>query len=305
MKDVLKQLLAYNFHFGQYFGVDVLPRHFYSEIPNIKLLKRKESWKTPYTLYGVSGTDIETQLAFCRTTIESYGSKIYNLKDVYNEACVDNGAPGFGPIEAEFLHAIVCVQKPAQIIQVGCGVSTAICLRAAREIGLVTKMICIDPFPNEFLLKMSRTGQIDLIAKPVEDLDPRIIQTLGSGDIFFVDSTHCLGPAGEVTRLILEFLPRLRKGVLVHFHDIYFPYDYQSDLLTTALFFHHESALLHAFLAFNNRFKIELCFSMLHHYVVSRLHELFPSYTLREFNCGLLSRPGHFPSSIYLRIVSD
>jgi len=65
---------------------------------------------------------------------------------------------------------------------------------------------------------------------------------LAAGDLFFVDSTHTLGPAGEATRIILEFLPRLRKDVLIHFHDIVFPYDYTPDILDGAMFFPHESA---------------------------------------------------------------
>ena len=46
-------------------------------------------------------------------------------------------------------------------------------------------------------------------------------------DILFIDSTHAVKPGSEVNRLILDILPRLKSGVCVHFHDIYFSYDYQ------------------------------------------------------------------------------
>jgi len=42
-------------------------------------------------------------------------------------------------------------------------------------------------------------------------------------NLFFVDSTHTLGPAGEASRIVLEFLPRLRTGVMIHFHEHHFP----------------------------------------------------------------------------------
>ena len=46
-------------------------------------------------------------------------------------------------------------------------------------------------------------------------------------------------------------LPRLAAGVRVHFHDIWFPYDYSGGILDSELFFWHETALLHAYLAGN------------------------------------------------------
>lgn len=303
-KRILKNTLVNIFHFGQRFGVDILPRHFYSEIPDIKKLKRTIKWREPYSLIGIAGADIEKQLGFCRRTLSHSSQLFEQSQNIYTSACTENGEQGFGPIEAEFFYDLILACQPAKIIQVGCGVSTAICIRAVREARLETKLVCIDPFPNEFLHKMSRDGAIELIEKPVEDIDPHIAESLANNDIFFVDSTHCLGPAGECSRLILEFLPRLNVGVIAHFHDIYFPFDYASDLLSTSLFFHHESALLHAFLTFNTRFRIELSFSMLHHLCFNELQELFPSYDLRKFDYGLLSKPGNFPSSTYLRVVS-
>src|SRR5215211_7782825 len=52
------------------------------------------------------------------------------------------------------------------------------------------------------------------------------LAALEPGDLLFVDSTHTVRPNSEVNLIVLEVLPRLPPGVFVHFHDIYFPYDY-------------------------------------------------------------------------------
>ena len=85
-------------------------------------------------------------------------------------------------------------------------------------------------------------------------------------------------PGSEVNRIILDVLPRLKSGVFVHFHDIYFPYDYSPTLLSFDLFFWVESTLLHAFLIGNGHCRIVLSTSMLHYAAPERIAALFPRY---------------------------
>src|SRR5690606_17232979 len=106
----------------------------------------------------------------------------------------------------------------------------------------------IEPFPSAFLLDAHTNGQITLIEKKAELVPRETITKLQQGDMLFIDSTHTVKPGSEVNRIILDVLPRLNDGVFVHFHDIYFPYDYQRSLLSSELFFNSESTLLHAFL---------------------------------------------------------
>lgn len=291
------------FYYGQFLGIDILPRHFYSEIPSIHKLEKEKQWRKPFTMIGVRGSELNTQLDFVIDTVRAAGHSPDKLHDVYAAACNDNGETGYGPIEAQFLHSFVVAHKPSRIIQVGCGVTTAICLRAAQEAAYTPEITCIDPFPTEFLKKSASENLINLIQEPVQNTDCSILEPLLDGDMFFVDSTHCLGPAGEVTRLILEYLPRLNKGVLIHFHDILFPYDYSGELLNGTLFFQHESALLHAFLAGNSRFEILGSLSMLHYERLDQLKDLFADYNPRMSDYGLTTKPGDYPSSIYLRVV--
>jgi len=307
IKNFIKTKILFRiFYYGQFLGFDVLPKHFYSEIPCIHKLRKETEWRKPFSMIGVPGADIESQLEFVTRTVITALENAGNEEDIYAAACADNGEPGYGPpIEAQFLRAFIVAHRPSQIVQVGCGVSTAICLRASRQAGYEPEIVCIDPFPTSYLKKSAKKGLIDLIEKPIQDVDYSVIETLSDSDLFFIDSTHCLGPSGEVTRLILEFLPRVSAGIFVHFHDIHFPYDYTGDVINGALFYQHESALLHAFLSFNNRFEILESLSMLHHERIDELKVLFSNYEPRVSEYAVTIKPGHFPSSTYLRTVTS
>jgi hypothetical protein len=132
------------------------------------------------------------------------------------------------------------------------------------------------------------------------------LTALEKGDMLFVDSTHTVKPGSEVNRIILDVLPRLGAGVFVHFHDIYFPYDYQRGLLSSELFFSAESTLLHAFLINNARCRILLSLSMLHYGAPDRMKALFPHYEPQSNVDGLAGTGGrHFPNATYLLTLSD
>ena len=303
VKNAAKSLLVKLFHVGQRFGVDILPRHFYSEIPDIGRLKQSKSWKLPYSMMGVAGTDPDEQLAFVQSVVTPRLSARLAQGDVHRIACSRNGEDGYGPIEADFLFAFMTTLRPRRVLQIGCGVSTAVCLMATQESGYNPEIICVEPYPTPFLTEAGAAKAITLIPQAVENLDPSVVDPLESGDLFFVDSSHTLGPAGEVTRIMVEMLPRLNAGVRVHFHDIYFPYDYPRDLLSTASFFTHESALLHGFLALNTRFRLTASLSMLHYARPAELGALLLNYRPGGNDHGLATTPGHFPSATYLEVT--
>ena len=71
---------------------------------------------------------------------------------------------------------------------------------------------------------------VPLVRKKVEDIDLTIFQQLEAGDILFIDSSYIIRPGGDVTFEILNILP-VKKGELVHFHDIFTPADYPVDWL--------------------------------------------------------------------------
>jgi Methyltransferase domain len=302
LKQRMKGLIRSTFEVGQRFNVDILPRHFYSEIPSIQQLRATNAWRRPRSMKHIAGADLPSQQAFAASCTQGLEASM-TATSLHRRACEMNGLhEGFGPIEADFLYCFVRSQQPPVIIQIGCGVSTAICILAAADAGYKPNIICIEPYPTQFLTDQAAAGTLRLVVEKFEDTTLPIADLLQNGGLFFVDSSHTLGPAGEVTQLICEALPTLPSGTWVHFHDIMFPYDYSPDILTSELFFCHETALLYAFLLQNNRYSIAASLSMLHHESPTQLAKYLPNYKPARFDQGLRLTSGHHPSSIYLRV---
>ena len=303
LKKYLKRSLRYLFESGQRLGLDILPRHFYSEIPDIVELKKDGLWKRPFSMVGLNGVETNAQLAFVESCCAPHLVERQKQENFYLDACQANGEPGFGPIEADFLFCFIVSRRPKKIIQIGCGVSTAVVIRASEEAGYQPEIIAIDPYPTDFLRKLNGNGRIQLIEKKAQEVDLRLLTNLGEDGFLFVDSTHCIRPGSEVTRIILEALPGLKKGSWVHFHDIYFPYDYSRSVLKEDLFFWRESVLLHAFLAGNAHYTIRAALSLLHYFGPSELGRFLPNYRPAMNDQGLEASEGHFPSSLYLQVI--
>lgn len=305
LKTSAKHALHGVFAAGQRLGVDVLPRHFYSQIPDLSDLRSRTGWRAPMSMTGVAGADIAGQIAFLNRTVPDRLKDALVDRPVHAEAIEANGSDGgYGPIEAEFLYAFVRTWKPSRIVQVGCGVSTAIVQQAAEDEDYSPSIVCVEPYPTAFLGLQAAEGRIELIAQPAQDADLAVFEALGPGDLLFIDSTHAVRAGSEVNRIVLEVLPRLKAGVHVHFHDIYFPYDYPRRLLSEDLFFHAESTLVHAFLACNARYAIDASLSMLHYAAPQALRDRFANYDPQANEDGLAAPGGtHFPSALWMRVT--
>jgi hypothetical protein len=295
--------------FGLRLGVQILPAHYYSPVPNILELRNTlDLWAKPSTLPGV-WTDLDHQARRLKDVCLPFKSE-YAGNPIYRDAVSQKSGPGYGYIEAQCLHAVIRHFKPAQVIEVGSGVSTWCTLAAfglnAQDSGFSSRLISIEPYPSD---RLRGLREIELIEREVQGVSFDVFSSLESGDFLFIDSSHTVKPGGDVNFLILEVLPRLKPGVIVHFHDIYLPYDYPRDTLRTYL---HgmETSLLRAFLIGNTRVEILFCLSHLHYERPEVLKEVFPEYVRQADERGLQpegykpfsSIEEHFPSSIYLQI---
>lgn len=302
-KDLAKLTLRRAFEVGQRAGVDVLPRHFYSQIPDVGELRKAAEWKRPRDMTSVRGHALSHQLKFAERVCAPHIVERAIRENIYELACERNGEAGFGPIEAVFLYAFVVAERPRRVVQVGSGVSSAVMLMAASHAGYALELCCIDPFPTEYLKREARAGQIELVAEPAQRSVVERARSLGAGDLLFVDSTHVVKPGSEVNVLVVDVLPNLSANTWVHFHDITFPYDYSRGTLSSDLFFWQESTLLLAFLSCNDRYEICASLSMLHYEASARLAALLPNYQPAGNDAGLRTDTKHFPSSTYLRRV--
>jgi hypothetical protein len=85
---------------------------------------------------------------------------------------------------------------------------------------------------------------------------PSTFDDLSAGDILFIDSTHIVKTGSDVCCELFEILPRLPAGVLVHFHDIFWPFEYGEDWVLNENRSWNEIYALRAFLTYNSQFEI-------------------------------------------------
>lgn len=150
---------------------------------------------------------------------------IWTIKDAKNET--DTTKPiwnnGFLPgLDIIGIYTLMTLVKPKKYIEIGSGNSTKVAYKAKIEQKLSTKIISIDPMPRAEIDNLANR----VIRKPFENIDFNILEELEEDDILFVDNSHRILPNSDSMVFFLEILPKLKKGVVVHIHDIYLPYDY-------------------------------------------------------------------------------
>ena len=293
-KEFCKKLARRIFEIGQRCGVDVIPHHFYSPLPDLQELNRSMYWKEPYRMTGVNGSSTETQLEFVDECCNGDLIRRQKIEDIFDYGVRENNEQGFGQIEAIFLFCFIFTKRPERIIQIGYGLSTVIILYAAKNAGYKPYITCIDPYPNGFLRKSHDLNDIKLISKKAQLVNEEELTNLGSNGLLFVDSTHTVKPRSEVNRIVLEVLPRLKIGNRVHFHDINFPYGYSPRILRDELFFPNETVLLHASLIDNYKYTLKVSLSMLHYADPEKFRSFFPQNCPSKSDYGMIISEGDF-----------
>jgi hypothetical protein len=313
LRDRLKRLYFVIYKLGVRLGVYILPAHYYVSEPNIIELGRTvDLWAKPSAMSGVD-VNLDEQIDKLRRVCtpfqqEFYGNPYYH--HAVNQPFPSGRSRTFGYIEAQVLHAVVRYYKPARLIEIGGGVPTYCTSQAfgmnRRDTGVNGRITCIEPCPIGLIKDIDKgSDHFELIPRSIQEVPLKYFTQLQPNDIVFIDSNHVVRSGSEVNYIVLELLPILPKGVLVQFHDIYLPYDYDRDVLRN--FIHpNETALVAAFLACNPRYKILFALSMLHyerrHEMQSVLPEYNPESDWRGMRVGEYDDTKHFPSSLWLRV---
>lgn len=122
---------------------------------------------------------------------------------------------------------------PRRVVEVGTGFSSALALDVdERFLAGRTRFTFIDPDPGR-IIELARPGELAgrLRPVPVQEVPLELFQELAAGDILFIDSSHVLKAGSDVQHLIDEVLPGLAAGVYVHFHDVFYPFEYPATWL--------------------------------------------------------------------------
>jgi len=239
-------------------GFHVTPVHFYQPIPDTRELP-ETLWKQPSDLVGINMNDA-MQLDLLRNHFTKFRDECGNFPA---EPPPGQRRP-FRGVDALAAYCMVRHFQPRLIIEVGSGFSSLALGQAAAK-NKNSALICIDPFPSDFL-RRGFPGLQSSIEEKIQNIDLKFFSQLQSGDILFIDSSHTVKIGGDVNYLFLEVLPRLKPGVIVHVHDIFLPFEYRRDWVLDEFRFWNEQYLLQAFLTFNSEFEVLLANSYLNHY---------------------------------------
>ena len=256
---ILKKIIKKTFLFWQWFGLHITPNHFYEPVPDTRKIKN-DFWDKGSQLIGVDMNE-KKQLELLDNFVSEFKKEYENFPKnktlIPHQYYVNNGAFEF--MDGEMLYCMIRHFKPKKVIEIGSGFSTYLMVQAISENKKYNEgeceLISIDPFPNK-VIKKGFSNFSKLIEKEVQDIDFSFFNQLGENDILFIDSSHVLKIGSDVQYELLELLPRVNKGVIIHFHDIFLPAEYPKEWVLNNCLFWTEQYLLQAFLAFNNCFEV-------------------------------------------------
>jgi hypothetical protein len=169
----------------------------------------------------------------------------------------DNPAFSYG--DGSILYAMLRRYGPQRLVEVGSGYSSACAVDTVeRFLDAAVEMTFVEPHPEllQRLLGDESDETRKIIACPVQDADLSVFTGLQAGDFLFIDSTHVLKTGSDVCHELFNILPALNPGVFVHFHDIFWPFEYGPNWVIEQNRSWNEVYALRAFLMYNDAFEI-------------------------------------------------
>lgn len=260
--------------------------HYYSTIIDVEAIKKREEeiWGSE-KVDGILGVDlnVKTQLEVLKSFEEFYDELPFKAeKQDHLRFAYQNGFYSYS--DAISLYSMIRKHKPNRIIEAGSGHSSALMLDVNNLFfNDKIKLTFIEPYPERLntLISEKDKASVSVIKDFVQFVDLSHFEALEKGDILFIDSTHVSKTGSDVNFILFDILPHLKPGVLIHFHDIFYPFEYPKKWVFQGRNW-NEDYILRAFLSYNSNFEI-LFFS---HYLHKHHKEAFKNLPLMYKNFG-------------------
>jgi len=260
------------------------PGHFYSPLPNINEAVEYRNALLRNDVGSLAGIDLKSQdqIELCAAL------EPYVLEFDWPEKAVperryfwDNDQYRRG--DAVCLYAMMRHFKPKRIIEVGSGYSSGLMLDCV-DLGrcMDVELTFIEPYPERLnrMMGILRPVTCKVHNEFIQKVDPQIFRGLEKGDFLFIDSSHVSKAGSDLNHIVFEILPLLQRGVLVHFHDIFWPFEYPEQWIREGRAW-NENYLLRAFLSYNISWKVALFGSFLAAHQVANI-----SQAMAKNGCG-------------------
>lgn len=235
------------------------PGHYYSCIPDMKEVMARADVLFKRDVKACAGVDLrESEQLRLLECMAGYYSELPFTEQGMGSAryFYPNGFFGIG--DAVVLYSMFRHFRPKRVIEIGSGFSSAAMLDTSeRFLDASVHFTFVEPFADR-LLKLLRHQDRDthtIISRPVQEVPLHVFQALGQGDVLFIDSSHVLKIGSDVQHIIFNILPALNPGVLIHFHDVHWPFEYRRETVLKGKTW-NEAYAVRAFLQFNDSFQV-------------------------------------------------
>ncbi|MEW6517301.1 MAG: class I SAM-dependent methyltransferase [candidate division FCPU426 bacterium] len=262
------------------------PGHFYSPIPDLNEVKAHAGEIFNISRRELPGLDLreQGQVALLAALAPYYQELPFGetaqagLRYFYQN-------PAYSYTDGIFLYCLLRHLRPKRVIEVGSGYSSCVTLDT-NERFFENQIACtfIEPYPEllHSLLKPGDRERVEILPLPLQRVPPDRFKALAAGDVLFIDSTHVSKVHSDVNYILFEILPALAPGVYIHFHDVFYPFEYPAEWIFEGRAW-NEDYMLRAFLLFNSAFRIELFSTFLGHFHAEYFRQHMP---LCERNFG-------------------
>jgi len=257
------------------------PGHYYSTVPSLEEIEENKDAIFKDVL-NVPDVDLREQEQL--ELLKSFKDVENDIQFPKNKNATDRyfyDNSFFMKGDAVALLCIIRTFNPKKIIEVGSGFSSCVCLDINERLyNNAIDLTFIEPYPERLysVIKEKDKESLPLIQSKIQQVDLEIFKQLDENDILFIDSSHVSKIGSDLNHIMFNILPVLKKGVVIHFHDICFPFEYPKQWIDNGVFW-NEAYLLRAFLMNNTSYKMLLwC-----HFVAVK-HEAFLKENLTQFN---------------------
>jgi len=257
----------------------VPPGHFYSPLPAFDEILKEESrifGPVPREIPGVDLREAE-QLQLLEQFAKFYPDIPFRI-DPTPRLRYHYENPSYAYSDGVMLHCMLRHLKPKRLIEIGSGYSSCVTLDTNDLfLGGTLETTFIEPYPEllKSLISDADRRRLKIVPKRLQDVELELFSTLRSGDVLFVDSTHVSKIDSDVNRLFFDILPALAPGVVIHFHDIFYPFEYPKESIQCGRAW-NEMYELRAFLQYNRSFRILLMNTFMAHFHRQFLQEKMP-----------------------------
>ena len=183
----------------------------------------------------------------------------------------------FAHTDAFVLYAMMRHFRPRRIVEAGSGFSSCVMLDTdERFLDGATRFTFVEPYPERLLthIRPEDGTRCTIVTDFAQNVALETYTSLEAGDVLFIDSSHVAKIGSDVLHFVFDVFPALQPGVIIHIHDIFYPFEYPCSWYAQGRAW-NEAYLLRAFLQYNSAFEV-LFFNS---YMTTRHGDMFEKHT--------------------------